>query len=113
VALGSYFRENVLSVARANKKPLKVLQDMHRWNALLNLGALKDSLAEEKKQVFKVINSHLDRAKNEFESRTGQALDPIPGKDSIPQIKNFSPFLCAILYGRRLQDKIKRMLTFV
>ena len=64
VALGSYFRENVLSVTRASKKPLKVLQDMHRWNALLNLGALKDSLAEEKKQVFKVINNHLDRAKN-------------------------------------------------
>jgi hypothetical protein len=53
--LGTYFRENVLSAAKAAKKPLKVLQDMHRWNALLNLGALKDDLAEEKKQVFKVV----------------------------------------------------------
>jgi hypothetical protein len=63
VALSTYFRENVLSSVRAGKKPLKVLQDMHRWNALLNLKALKEVLAEEKKQIFKVIQEHLDKAK--------------------------------------------------
>lgn len=42
--LGNYFKENVLSSAKASKKPLKVLQEMHRWNALLNMRALKDSL---------------------------------------------------------------------
>ena len=41
VTLGGYFRENILSRTRAVKKPLKVLQDMNRWNALLNLGALR------------------------------------------------------------------------
>jgi hypothetical protein len=39
---------------------------MHKWNALLNLGALKDVLNEEKKQVFKVIQKHFDSAKLEF-----------------------------------------------
>jgi hypothetical protein len=110
--LSSYFRENILSSVKASKKPLKVLQEMHRWNALLNLEALKNALAEEKKQVFKIIQGHLDKAKSEFESRTGQSMDPIPGKDSIPNIKNFSPFICGILYGRKLQDKIQRMLNF-
>lgn len=44
-ALSTYFKENVLSSAIAQKKPLKVLQDMHRWNALLNLEAIRRSLA--------------------------------------------------------------------
>lgn len=39
---------------------------MHRWNALLNLGAFKDALAEEKKQVFKIVQGHLDKAKQEY-----------------------------------------------
>lgn len=54
----------------------------------------------------------MDRNKLEFESRTGQAIEPLPGKDSIPQIKNFSPFLSAILFGRKMQDKTKRMLAY-
>ena len=80
ITLGGYFRENILSTARAVKKPLKVLQDMNRWNALLNLSAIRDALSEEKKQIFKVIQDHLDKSKHEFESRTGQSIDPIPGK---------------------------------
>ena len=44
VVLSTYFRENILSTSKASKKPLKVLQEMHKWNALLNLGALKDVL---------------------------------------------------------------------
>lgn len=54
----------------------------------------------------------MDKIKQEFESRTGQSFDPIPGKDKIPKIKNFSPFLCAILYGRKVQDKVKRTLAY-
>jgi hypothetical protein len=85
---------------------------MHRWNALLNLDSIRTTLQEEKKQVFKIISSHIDRIKQEFESRTGQAFDPLPGKDHIPKLKNFSPFLSAILYGRKVQDKLRRTLGY-
>ena len=47
---------------------------------MLNLSAIRDALSEEKKQIFKVIQDHLDKSKHEFESRTGQSIDPIPGK---------------------------------
>jgi hypothetical protein len=62
-ALSTYFKENVLSTARAQKKPLKILQDMHRWNALLSLDSVRVSLQEEKKQIFKIIVGHFDRIK--------------------------------------------------
>jgi hypothetical protein len=85
---------------------------MHHWNALLSLDLIKNHLQEEKSQIFKIIWSHIDKYKHEFESRTGQSFDPIPGKDTIKKIKNFSPFLCAILFGRQIQDKIRRMMAF-
>jgi len=62
-ALSTYFKENVLSTARAQKKPLKILQDMHRWNALLSLDSVRTSLQEEKKQIFKIVVGHFDRIK--------------------------------------------------
>lgn len=111
-ALSNYFKEQVLSVSKAGRRPLKLLQEMHRWNALLNLDAVRNALNEEKKQVFKLISAHVDRLKQEFESRTGQTLDPLPGKDHIPPLKNFSPFLTAIVYGRKVQDKLRRTLAY-
>lgn len=110
--MSTYFKENVLSTTKASKRPLKLLQEMHRWNALLNLDSIRASLQEEKKQIFKIISAHVDRLKNEFESRTGQSFDPLPGKDRIPPLKNFSPFLSAILFGRKVQDKLRRTLNY-
>jgi hypothetical protein len=65
-ALSTYFKENVLSTSKAARKPLKLLQEMHRWNALLNLDSIRATLQEEKKQVFKIISAHVDRIKQEF-----------------------------------------------
>jgi dynein heavy chain 2, cytosolic len=63
-ALSTYFKENVLSTSKASKRPLKLLQEMHRWNALLNLDSIKNTLQEEKKQIFKIVSSHVDRIKH-------------------------------------------------
>lgn len=55
------------------------------------------------------MSKHIDGMKHEFESRTGQSFDPIPGKESMIKLKNFSPFISGILWCRQIHDKIKRI----
>lgn len=62
--------------------------------------------------IFKTIVQYVKEIKHEFENRTGQSFDPIPGKESIVKIKNFTPFLCGILWVRQSQDKVRRVLMY-
>jgi hypothetical protein len=59
--------------------------------------------------VLKTIIKEIDDMKNEYESRTGQSLDPLPGKETVPPTKNFSPNLSAIIWTRQLAERIRRL----
>lgn len=49
--------------------------------------------------------------KHEYESRTGQSVDPIPGKEDISKVKNFSTFLSNIVWTRQVYDKVNRIVN--
>lgn len=51
--------------------------------------------------ILKTVVKEIDNMKAEFESRTGQSLDPMLGKDSIPLTKNFSAPLSGIIWSRQ------------
>ncbi len=57
------------------------------------------------------MQNYLDVLKHEYESRTGQSVDPIPGKEDIIKIKNFSLFLSNIVWARQVYDKVNRIVN--
>lgn len=38
-------------------------------------------------------------------------MDPIPGKEEIAKVKNFSSFLCNIVWTRQVYDKVNRIVN--
>ena len=80
-----------------------------KWSALINLPEVRKTLTSEKTEIFKLMSKHVESMKKEFDSRTGQSFDPIPGKEGMIRVKNFSPFLSAIVWARQMHDKIKRI----
>ena len=43
-----FFKEKVISVSTAKTKPLKVLQNLMKWSALINLPEVRKTLTSEK-----------------------------------------------------------------
>jgi dynein heavy chain 2 len=110
--LASFFKEKIVSVAAAKRKPLKILQNLIKESSLLELPEIHKALATEKSEIFKLMANHIDQMRREFESRTGQSYDPIPGKQEMVKVKNFSPTLGAIAWSRQIHDKIKRISSY-
>lgn len=101
-AVLQFLKSNVISIAKVKERPQKALKELCRWNGFLQRPSISRTLQPEKELVLKTIVKEIDNMKNEYESRTGQSLDPVPGKDSIPPTKNFSPNLSAIIWTRQL-----------
>jgi len=52
------------------------------------------------------LASEVKKTKEEFETRTGQALEQIPGLERPPQTNNASDVVSAIVWARQLSQKI-------
>lgn len=67
------------------------------------------SLNNERSGVLVNLITVTERIREEFESRTGQSLDPESGMENIPTSHNFSKVLNAIIWARQLIGKIKKL----
>jgi len=45
ILISIFFREEVVSVSKAKSRPLKVLQNLTKWNALLSMSEIGSSLS--------------------------------------------------------------------
>jgi len=53
------------------------------------------------------LSSDLKKTKDEFEARTGQALEQIPGMERPPQTNNASDVVCAVVWSRQISQKVQ------
>lgn len=53
-----YFKERVISISVAKRRPLRVLQDLMKWSSLLGLPEVQKNLASEKSEIFKLMGKH-------------------------------------------------------
>ncbi|KAL4440929.1 hypothetical protein ABPG74_009342 [Tetrahymena malaccensis] len=90
---------------------MQIFRDMQSWNGLLNRPKIKKDLQNERSNILQSIRQIVEQIQNEFETKSGENLDPVLGSDAIPSGHNFSKILNSIVWGKSLSGKLKRIMT--
>ena len=86
--------------------PTQLLREFQRWKGLLSKDSIKKELQSERESLLVQLSSEVKKTKEEFEARTGQSLEQIPGMEKPPQTNNVSDTVSAIVWARQLSQKV-------
>lgn len=65
--------------------PVQQLREFQRWKGLLAKASIKRLLQAERESLLQQLVSDLRKTKEDFDQRTGQSMEQIPGQDRPPQ----------------------------
>lgn len=82
--------------------PSQLLREFQRWKGLLSKESIKKELQTERDSLLVQLSSDVRKTKEEFEARTGQSLEQIPGMEKPPQTNNVSDVISAVVWSRQL-----------
>ena len=85
----------------------QLLREFRRWTGLLNLAGIKKAFTSERIALLGNLLTEAKNIKNEFESRSGQKIEVIPGMTEPPENKWSSKKVSAIIWARELFGKIQ------
>ena len=88
---------------------LQTLKEMQKWQGLLARKNVQQNLSNERDMILDGLINQANITKEEYESRSGQTIDPQLGMESIPQGHNFSKTVNSIIWVRQLSFKLKKM----
>ena len=91
-------RSDYLSDTKATAS--QQLREFQRWKGLLSKESIKRELQQDRETLLARITGEVAKFKEEFNMRTGQSLDAIPGMEKPPQSMNVSETVSAIIWSR-------------
>jgi len=68
--------------------------------------SIKKELQQERENLVMQLIGEIKKVGEEFNMRTGQSIETIPGMEKPPQCQNVSPTISAIIWARQLFQKI-------
>ena len=74
---------------------------------MLSKESIKKELQNERESLLVQLTSDVHKTKEDFEARTGQSLEQIPGMEKPPQTNNVSDVVSAIVWARQISQKIQ------
>lgn len=104
--LTNLLRKDVFDGLNPAKAGYQALREMQKWQGLLTRKNIMRHLQNERDSVLDGLYNGVDKIKQEFESRSGQSLDPILGMEAIPSAHSFSKYVNSIIWIRQLSAKV-------
>ena len=86
------------------------LREFQRWKGLLSKESIKREMQQDRETLLQLLINEVGKFREEFNMRTGQSLDAIPGHEKPPQSSNVSETVSAIIWSRQLMLKIQNNL---
>ena len=80
--------------------PSQLLREFQRWKGLLSKDSIKKELQNERENLLVQLSQEVRKMKEDFEARTGQSLEQIPGMEKPPQTNNVSDVVSTIVWSR-------------
>jgi len=85
----------------------QLLREFRRWRGLLDLANIKNAFSAERESLLVSLIQEAKQLKEEFETRSGQRMDAVPGMDKPPESRYSSKHVSAILWTRQLFGKLQ------
>ena len=83
------------------------MREFQRWKGLMSKDSIQKELQQERENLVVQMIGELKRMAEDFNMRTGQSIESIPGMEKPPQCQNVSPVISAIIWARQLSQKIE------
>ena len=87
--------------------PTQLLREFRRWRGLFNLPAIKTAFIAEREALLVSLISEANQLKEEFETRSGQRVDVVPGMENPPESRFSSKHVASIVWTRQLFGKLQ------
>ena len=85
----------------------QLLREFRRWRGLMDLNQVREDLLPERTNLLDGIMNQIESIRDEFESRTGQRIEVLPGMDRPPDGIHMSELVNGIVWARQLFNKIQ------
>lgn len=86
--------------------PTQLMREFQRWKGLMGKESIRKALAQERENLVTQMVGEVEKMGEDFNARTGQSMETIPGMEKPPQCQNVSPVISAIIWARQLSQKI-------
>ena len=87
--------------------PIQMMRECQRWKGLMSLVSIKKELHQERENLVTQLIGEIKKQGEDFNMRTGQSIESVPGVEKPPQCQNVSPVISAIIWARQLSQKIE------
>ena len=77
---------------------------------MLSKESIKREMQQDRETLLSLLVAEVQKFKDEFNMRTGQSLDSIPGMEKPPQSTNVTETVSAIIWSRQLSLKVQNNL---
>mmetsp|Transcript_23934 Transcript_23934/g.36629 ORF Transcript_23934/g.36629 Transcript_23934/m.36629 type:complete len:142 (+) Transcript_23934:1264-1689(+) len=82
------------------------MREFQRWKGLMSKPSIQKELFQERENLVAQLIGEIKKINEEFNMRTGQSIESVPGMEKPPQCQNVSPVISAIIWARQLFQKI-------
>jgi hypothetical protein len=66
------------------------MREFQRWKGLMSITSIKTELNQERADLLSQMIAELNTIEDDFNVRTGQSLETVPGMERPPQTQNMS-----------------------
>jgi dynein heavy chain 2 len=86
--------------------PTQLMRECQRWKGLMSKDSIRRALEQERANLVTQMIGEVEKMAEDFNARTGQSMETIPGREKPPQCQNVSPVISAIIWARQLSQKL-------